>query len=165
MPATIHQSTKFAYAREQYFAVASGHTLLRLTLGASGGQPGGAIKTATASDLGAPPVFRDRGALTNAMRRGVQDLRGKAQDVSIEVDAKGRQFGEIALAGSRKQLIEALHLLAEQMENHLSRPMDGAHDCDHSDLRRLYDDLYHTEGEPVYLSDGVYLGSDGRLFE
>lgn len=165
MPATIHQSTKFAHAREQYFAVASGHTLLRLTLGACGGQPGGAIKTATASDLGAAPAFRDRGALTNAICRCLQELGGKAQDVSIEVDGKGRQFGEIALAGSREQLIEALHLLAEQMENHLCRPMDGAHDGGCSDLRGLYDDLCHTDGEPVYLSDGMYLGSDGRLFE
>lgn len=165
MPATIHQSTKFAYAREQYFAVASGHTLLRLTLGAYGGQPGGAIKTATASDLGAAPVFRDREALTNAMCRGVQDLGGKAQDVSIEVDGKGRQFGEIALAGSREQLIEAFHRLAEQMEDHLCRPVDGAHDNECSALRELYDDLCHSVGEPAYLSDGVHLGSDGRLFE
>ena len=165
MPATIHQSTKFAHAREQYFAVASGHTLLRLTLGKCGGQSGGAIKTATASDFGAAPVFRDREALTNAMCRSVQDLGGKAQDVSIDVDGKGRQFGEIALAGSREQLIEALHLLAEQMEKHLCRPMDGAHDSGYSDLRGLYDDLCHADGEPVYLSDGVYLGSDARLFE
>ena len=165
MPATIHQSTKFAHAREQYFAVASGHTLLRLTLGKCGGQSGGAIKTATASDFGAAPVFRDRGALTNAMRRGVQDLGGKAQDVSIEVDGKGRQFGEIALTGSREQLIEAFHLLAEQMEYHLCRPMDGTHEGGYSDLRELYDDLCHTDGVPVYLSDSMYLGSNGRLFQ
>lgn len=165
MPATIHQSTKFAHAREQYFAVASGHTLLRLTLGKCGGQSGGAIKTATASDIGAAPVFRDRGALTNAMRRGVQDLGGKAQDVSIEVDGKGRQFGEIALTGSREQLIEAFHLLAEQMEYHLCRPMDGTHEGGYSDLRELYDDLCHTDGVPVYLSDSMYLGSNGRLFQ
>ena len=99
------------------------------------------------------------------MRRGVQDLGGKAQDVSIEVDGKGRQFGEIALAGSREQLIEAFRRLAEQMEDHLCRPADCAHDSASSDLRRLYVDLCHTEGEPVYLSDGVYLGSDGHLFE
>ncbi|AOZ70744.1 hypothetical protein LPB142_16565 [Rhodobacter xanthinilyticus] len=165
MPATIHQSTKFAFAREQYFAVAHGHTLLRLTLGACGGQPGGAIKTATASDFGAAPVFRDREALTKAMRRGVQNLGGRAQDVNIEIDGKGRRFGEIALAGSREQLIEALRLLAEQMEDHLGRSFDSAHDSGYSDLRELYHDLHHTEGEPVYLSDGVYLGSDGRLFE
>ena len=165
MPATIHLSTKFDYAREQYFAVASGHTLLRLTLGACGGQPGGAIKTATASDFGAAPVFRDREALTDAMCRGVQDLGGKAQDVSIDVDGKGRQFGEIALAGSREQLIEVFRLLAEQVEIHLSPLADCAHDSGCCDLRRLYDDLCHTEGEPVYLSDGMYLGSGGHLFE
>ena len=165
MPAAIHQSTKFAYAREQYFVVASGHTLLRLTLGACGGQPGGAIKTATASDFGAAPVFRDREALTKAMLRGVQNLGGRAQDVNIEIDGKGRRFGEIALAGSREQLIEALHLLAEEMEDHLGRSLDDAHDRGCSDLPDLYKALYICEGEPVNPSDGVYLRYDGRLFE
>ncbi len=164
MPATIHQSMKFAYAREQYFAVAHGHTLLRLTLGACGGQPGGAIKTATANDFGAAPVFPDREALTKAMRHGVQNLGGIAQDVNIEIDGKGRPFGEIALAGSREQLIEALHQLTEQMEDHLGRLLDDAHDRGCTDLLGLYGDLCICEGEPVYLSDGVFLGSDGRLF-
>ena len=165
MTVSIYQSTKFDYAHEQYYAVASGRTLLRLTLGAIGGQPGGAIKTATASDFGAAPIYRDREALAEAMRHGVKSLGGRAQDVSIEVDGKGRRFGEIILPGSREQLIEAIHRLAEEMERHLSRPLDDAHDSGYSDLRELYDDLCHTVGEPVYLSDGVYLGSDGSLFE
>lgn len=165
MTAIIYQSTKFDHAHEQYYAVAGGHTLLRMTIGAIGGQPGGAIKTATASDFGAAPVYRDRESLTKAMCRGVQNLGGGAQDVSIEIDGKGRRFGEITLPGAREQLIEAFHRLAEEMERHLDRPLDGACDCKYSDLRELYDDLCHSLGEPVYLSDGVYLGLDGRLFE
>ena len=43
----------------------------------------------------------------------------------------------------------------------------GLDDVDHtagcSDLRDLYDDLCIAEGAPIYLSDGMYLGSDGRL--
>lgn len=165
MTATIYPSTKFDYAREQFYAVAGGHTLLRLTLGAIGGQPGGAIRTATASDSGAAPVYRDRGALTKAMCLGVQNLGGRPQDVSIEIDGKGRWFGKITLPGSREHLVEVLQRLAEEMEPHLGRLLDDAHDSGYSDLRELYDDLCHAEGEPVYLSDGVYLGSDGRLFE
>ena len=165
MTVTIYQSTKFDYAHEQYYAVSGGYTLLRLTLGAIGGQPGGAIKTATASDFGAAPIYLDREALAEAMCAGVENLVGRAQDVSIEVDGKGRLFGEITLPGLRDQLVEALHQLAEEMERHLGRPVNDAHDSRYSDLHDLYDDLRHTIGEPVYLSDGVYLGPDGHLFE
>lgn len=165
MTAIIYQSTKFDYAREQYFAVAGGHTLLRLTIGSIGGQVGGAVKTATTSDFGAAPAYRDREVLINAMCLGVQNLGGRPDDVSIEIDGKGRRFGEITLPGSRELLIEALQYLAEEMEPHLGRPLEHAHDSGYGDLRELYDDLCHVEGKPVYLSDGVYLGSDGRLFE
>ncbi len=99
------------------------------------------------------------------MRRGVQSLGGSARNMSVEIDGKGRRFGEIPLAGSREQLIKALHRLAEEMERHLSRPLDDARESGYSDLRELYDDLRHAVDEPVYLSDGVYLGSDRRLFE
>lgn len=165
MTVTIHQSTKFDYAHEQYYAVAGGHTLLRLTLGTISGQPGGAIKTATASDFGAAPIYRDREALAEAMCGSVKNLGGRAQDVSIEVDGKGRLFGEITLSGSREQLIEAIQWLAEEMARQLFRSLEDTHDSGYSDLRELYDDLCHAVGEPVYLSDGVYLGSDGSLFE
>lgn len=165
MPATIHQSTKFAYAREQYFAVADGHTLLRLTLGACGGQPGGAIKIATASDFGAAPVLRDREALIKAMRRGVQNLGGREQDLNIEIDGKGRRFAEICLPGTRDQLIEALTLLADEMARYLGQPAEEDHTAGCSDLRDLYDDLCIADGVLVYLSDGMYLGSDGRLIQ
>ena len=105
MTAIIYQATKFDYAREQYFAVAGGHTLLRLTIGSIGGQAGGAVKTATASDFGAAPVYRDREVLINAMCLGMQNLGGRPDDVSIEIDGKGRRFGEITLQGSREFLI------------------------------------------------------------
>lgn len=165
MTVTIYQSTKFDYSREQYYAEAGCHTLLRLTCGNLAGEPGGAIKSATASDFGAAPVYRNPEELTVAMRLSVRNLGGRAQDVSIEADGKGRLFGEITLPGSREQLIEALHRLAEEMERNLSRPLDDAHNSGFGDLRELYDDLCHAVGEPVYLSDGVYLGSDGGLFE
>lgn len=165
MTAIIHKSTKFDYAREQFFAVAGGHTLLRLTIGCIRGQAGGAIKTATASDYGAAPVYRDRDALIDAMSLGVQCLGGRPDDVSIEIDGKGRRFGEITMQGSREFLIEALQHLAQVMAPHLGRRLEHAHDSGYGNLRELYDDLCYAEGEPVYLSDGVYLGSDGRLFE
>ena len=165
MPATIHQSTKFAYAHEQYFAVASGHTLLRLTLGGIGGRPGGAIKTATASDFGAPPIYRDPEALIDAMQVGIQNLAGSEVNLCVDIDGKGRRFAEVSLPGTRDQLIQVLPLLAEEMARYLDQRVENGKTISYSDLRDLYDDLCISEGEPVYLSDGVYLGSDGRLFE
>ena len=165
MPAAIYQSTKFAYAREQYFAVAGGHTLLRLTLGRIGGRQGGAIKTATASDFGAPPIYRDREALIGALRVGFQNLAGGEVDLCIDRDGKGRRFAEICLPGTRDQLIEALTLLADEMARYLSHPTEEEHTAGCSDLSDLYDNLCIAEGVPVYLSDGMYLGSDGRLLQ
>ncbi|MCE8540218.1 hypothetical protein KBY27_22365 [Ruegeria pomeroyi] len=165
MSATIYQSTKFYHAREQYFAVAGEHTLLRLTLGSSGGRQGGAIKTATANDFGAPPVYRDRQALISAMRVGIQNLAGREVDLCIDIDGKGRWFAEICLPGTRDQLIELLTLLANEMARYLRRSAEDDHTAGCSDLRDLYDDLCIAEGVPVYLSDGMHLGSDGRLLQ
>lgn len=69
------------------------------------------------------------------------------------------------MSGSQDQLVETLHQLAEEMEPNLSRSLDGVNDNGLGELREIYDDLCHTAGEPVYLSDGVYLDSDGNLFE
>lgn len=165
MPATIYQSTKFAHAREQYFAVAGGHTLLRLTLGSLGGCPGGAIKTATASDLGAPPVYRDPDALVDAMQVGIRSLAGSEVDLCVDRDGKGRRFAEITLPGTRDQFIEVLPLLAEEMARYLDQRKENAHTIGCNELRDLYDDLCIFDGEPIYLSDGVSLGSDGQLLE
>jgi hypothetical protein len=163
MTATIHQSTKFEHSCDQYYAVAGGYTLLRLTYGSIGGQSGGAIKSATASDAGAAPVYRDRDDLVAMMKIGVQNLGGSAQAVSIDRDRKGRLFGEVTLAGSRDELIEALGQLATEIETLLGREANV--DAGYNDLRDMYNDLCHTDGAPVYLSDGLYLGSDGQLFE
>lgn len=165
MTVTIYQSSKFHHAHDQYYAEAGGYTLLRLTCGGRTGTPGGAIKTATTSDPGAAPVYRQREKLTAVMQRGVQILGGCAQDVSIEIDGKGRRFGDIKLKGTQGDLLEALRGLAEEMEQHLGPLPERIRDGGYSDLRDLYDDLCHAEGEPVYLSDGVYLDPDGRLFE
>ena len=165
MSTTIYRSTKFYHAREQYFAVAGEHTLLRLTLGCIGGRQGGAIKTATASDFGAPPVYRDSEALIGALRGRIQNLAGGEVELCIDNDGKGRRFAEICLPGTRDQLIEALALLTDDIARYLGLRSEDNHTAGCSDLRDLYDDLCIAEGVPVYLSDGMYLGSDGRLLQ
>lgn len=163
MTVTIYESTKFNHSREQYYAVAGHHTLLRLTCGGIGGQSGGAIKTATASDDGAAPVYFDRDALIAALTIGVQNLGGRSEDVVTDRDGKGRCFASINLAGNREDLLDAFKQLAEQIEKILDRKINR--DTGYNDMRDLYNDLCHTVGEPVYLSDGVYLGSEGHMFE
>lgn len=84
-------------------------------------------------------------------------------ELCIDYDGKGRRFAEIYLPGTRDQLSEALILLADEMALYLGRPVEVVHAAGYNDLRNLYEDLCITEGVPVYLSDDVYLGSDGRL--
>jgi hypothetical protein len=62
-------------------------------------------------------------------------------------------------------LFEALTLLADEMARYLGQPTEVDHTAGCSDLRDLYDDLCIAEGAPIYLSDGMYLGSDGRLLQ
>jgi len=99
------------------------------------------------------------------MRLAVKNLGGREQDVSIEIDSKGRRFGEITLQGSQDELIEALRELAKEIQTHLGRSSERNRNIGYSELHNLYDDLSALEGEPVYLSDGMYLDADGRLFE
>ena len=75
MTVSVYTSSKFHHAPVQYFAEASGHTLLRLTCGYLGGEVGGAIKTATASDPGFAPAYRDREELIEAMRDSLQRMK------------------------------------------------------------------------------------------
>lgn len=165
MTVAIHPSAKFHHSNEQYYAVAGGQTLLRLTYGSFNGVPGGAIKTATTNDYGAEQVYPDQHKLTTAMRLAVQKLGGRAEDVRIEIDKKGRRFGEITGRGTREELIEVIRQLAEEMEPILRRPSESTHHCECRDMRAIHHELCGLDGEPVYLSDGMYLDSDGRIFE
>ena len=112
---TIYKSAKFHYAHEQYCSIAGGYTLLRLTLGAIDGEPGGAIKTATASDFRYAPIYRDRETLVEVMCNVIQDLDGRTENVDFRTDEKGRLFGEIRLSGSRKEIMEFFRRLTEKI--------------------------------------------------
>ena len=118
--ATIYKSTKFHHAHEQYCAIAGGYTLLRLTLGAINGEPGGAIKTATASDFETTPIYHDRETLIEVMRNVIQDLGGRTENVDYRNDKKGRQFGEIRLSGSRKEIMEFFRQFTEKIGSYFT---------------------------------------------
>lgn len=161
MTIKIHKSSKFENAPEQYFAEAGGYTLLRLVYTGHGGT----IMTATACDdrLVASPVYRDRKSLNSSMIHGVVTLGGRAQYVDEETDGKGRRFVRTDYDGTRKKLLGIFEAIAEEMVVELGLASSSSAEAGYSDMRDLYDDLCHTEGEPVYLSDGVYLYPDGSL--
>ena len=120
--ATIYQSTKFHHAyendREQYYAMAGGYTLLRLVVGEIDDQPGGMIKTATASDFGAAPIYPDRETLVEVMYNGVQELGERTEDIDFRTDEKGRLFSQIGLPGSPGKIMNIFQRLTEKMEGY-----------------------------------------------
>jgi hypothetical protein len=154
----IIASQKFHHSHTQYRADVEGFTLLRLTCGSSYGLSGGAIKTATVGDDRGVPVYPDQGALISAMKMALLKLNGSDRDLEIRRDGVGRPFAEITGKGSEDSCISSLGMLAEDMGATLN--LDTG-----NDMRDLHNEICHTNGEPMYLSDGIYLEPDGELIE
>ncbi|TDL84593.1 hypothetical protein [Meridianimarinicoccus aquatilis] len=154
----IIASQKFHHSPAQYRADVEGFTLLRLTCGSSYGLSGGAIKTATVGDDGGVPVYPDQGALISAMKVALIKSAGSDRDLEIRRDSLGRAFGEITGKGSEDDCVRFFALLAGEMGATLSFNASN-------DMRDLYNDIFHTDGEAMYLSDGIYLEPDGELIE
>lgn len=169
----IVASKKFHNAHTQYRADVEGFTLLRLTCGSSRGQIGGAIKTATVGDDLGTPVYPDQGVLVSAMKAALVQINSSDADVVTRWDWNDRLFAEISGQGSEEDCIRALAVLAEAMGFVLGfgevetdrRIFCGRQTAKSNDMRELYDAICHTDGEPVYLSDGVYLEPSGELIE
>ena len=150
----IIESKKFYNSRMQYRADVEGFTLLRLTCGLSGA----AIKTATVGDDWGMPVYPDQCALISAMKVALTKIYGSNSNFEITEDGNFRPFGETTRRGSKESCINFVTILAKDMGNTLNLDVGN-------EMRNLYNDICHTDGEPMYLSDGVYLNSDGELFE
>jgi hypothetical protein len=120
MTITIHASTKFENAPEQYFVGGGGHTLLRLTYGMRDGMPGGTIMTATACDdwSGAPRPYPDRHALIESMRRCLLARGALPEHVTDMRDSKARPYADIVFYGTCAELKqEACELAAAMLED------------------------------------------------
>lgn len=174
MNINIVASSKFHYAHTQYRADVEGFTLLRLTCGSSHGRSGGTIKTATVGDDRGTPVYPDREALISAMRSTIVKVNGSDADMEVRSDGDGRLFGEISGQGSLHDCTHALAVLAEAMglalglggKSEMDRPIVNGRQAEKTnDMCEIYDAICHMDGEPVYLSDGVYLQPDGELIE
>ena len=169
----IVASKKFHNAHTQYRADVEGFTLLRLTCGSSRGQSGGAIKTATVGDDRGAPVYPDQGALVSAMRAALVQINGSDAGVETRGDRDARSFAEISGQGSAEDFLRYLAELAEAMGLALGlgeaetdgRIFDGRRAAKSNNMCELYDAICHADGEPVYLSDGVYLEPSGELIE
>lgn len=167
----IIASKKFHNAHTQYRAEVAGFVLLRLTCGSRRGRSGGAVKTATAGDDRGTPVYPVLESLVVAMKAAIVKLCGTDADVEVRQDRNGRLYGEITGEGSEEDCIRCLTLLAEEMSLVLGlnrvdsngRILDRGLVKKDNELRALYDAICHTDGEPAYLYDGVYLEPDGEI--
>jgi len=103
-------------------------------------------------------VYPDQGTLISAMRMALIKLDGSGDALQVRKDEAGRIFGEIRGKGSESDWISFLKILAKDVGAILN--LDAG-----NDMRDLYTDICHTNGEPMYFSDGVYLEADGELIE
>jgi hypothetical protein len=80
-------------------------------------------------------------------------------DQGLKEDCKGRNYIEVQAC----QYISDAYRYAEKfVEILLSK---GHHRSVHNEMKYLYDDLCFDDGEPVYLSDGMWLYPDGSMSE
>lgn len=147
---------------ESYVVVRSKTSFLRLL----GQQPYWELMTATASeDTGGVQVCSSHRRLIDAALRTSLELGGTQP--KVEADWLGREY--VKLCVLRQDAGESDALVKSQLDEVIER-FFGFYDSyespdlkDQDELRSLYSALAIDEGEDVYLSDGLWLRSDGSV--
>lgn len=149
---------------DSYVVTRSKTSFLRLL----GSHPEWALMTATASeDSGAIRVCADRRRLIEAALRTCLELGGETP--IVEKDRLGREFVKIGVLNQnesesdeliKNQLHTVIACFFDFYDNHKS-PYERGRD----EMRLLYDSLVVEDGEDVYLSDGLWLRSDGSVHD
>lgn len=117
----IYRTDKFYHSEEQYRLDAGDFTLLRLTLGQSGGK----VKTATAGDARDKPAYGDRDRIIYAFDHALKVVCGEDVLVYVRLDSAGRKFGEVGAKGERQDFLDFLEQIGLQMVQYLG--LDGHH--------------------------------------
>lgn len=117
----IYRTDKFYYSEEQYRLDAGDYTLLRLTLGRSGGK----VKTATVGDARDKPAYGDRDRMINAFDHALKVVCGEDVPVYVRLDGAGRRFGEVGAQGDRQDFLDFMEQIGLQMARSLG--LDGSH--------------------------------------
>lgn len=161
----IYKSSKVGLDSEESYIVARGSTGFLRVLGA---EPAWSLMTATADeDHGLIQRCPDQLRLVEAALRLGAEL---ATEPRVERDWLGREYVKICVitraAGETQEHFE------EENADLFRRFFELYDSCtdlkarNEDDMRQLYDALApDDEGGDVYLSDGVWLGSDGSLHD
>jgi len=111
----IYRTDKFFHAEEQYRLDAGNVTILRLTLGRTGGK----VKTATVGDSRARPAYHDYPKVIQAFDNAVRNVCGRDIPVYVMHDRGGRLFGEVGGSGDRQDFLEFLEKVGLYMADEL----------------------------------------------
>lgn len=149
-------------SRESYIVARGGISYLRVL----GDEPQWEVMTATASeDDGAAQVCSDRRRLVEAAIRLCQSrgLRG----FQTKQDRFGREYIKLAIIirDGHSEPLDDLTQLAREFFDLFDRPDDGGSGGP-DEMVGIYKSISsRSEGEDVYLSDGLWLSSDGSLHD
>lgn len=149
----IKHSGKFHTGTEQRYVYSDNVVFMRLVLESDGWK----VMTATAGEDRSPiRAYEDQGSLVCA---AVATFEERGLGVTPMLDLFGRPYVEVRGLAA----LNDAHHLATHVLHRL-----GIVDFDVVELRHLldlHDDLAVEEGEDAYLSDGMWMTSDGRLVE
>lgn len=161
----IHESSKVGLNSKESYVVVRDRTAFLRILGA---EPKWSLMTATADeDHGKILVCRDQIRLVEAaLRLGAELNTGPA----VERDWKGREYVKIAIIIRKSgESDDAFNEENDLAINRFFEIFDGLpklSDRPMVERRNLYDEIAIGDGgEDVYLSNGVWLSSDGSLHE
>lgn len=162
---SIIESNKVGLDSKESYVVVQGRTAFLRILGA---EPEWSLMTATAGeDHGRVQVCSDQRRLVEAALRMGAELN---TEPSVERDWKGREYVKICtITRDSREGDGTFHDENDRVLGRFFEIFDGLPKlCDRPivERRNLYDELaLGDHGEDVYLSDGVWLGSDGSLHD
>jgi hypothetical protein len=136
---------------EHYIVVKDGTVFLRIL----GEEPNYQVMTATAGeDQGNIAAFGNQSALIEAALRVSANLNIPPK---VKNDYNGKEYVEICRCEFLSDAYRAAEMLFENLEEYRESRSEN-------DMRNIYSDLAIDEsGEDIYLSDGMWLSSDGTV--
>ena len=162
----ILESRKLGFAAdENWMVVRAGEIFLRLVGGGGGSY---SLMTATAGeDQGSLRACANQHLLRQAARRTAADFEVEPHE---DKDSAGRDFVRICgftidgpAEEARQQTLSEVYKVCDTLFKNFDHEYGDTRSEDRN-LKEIYDVLaIDDSGDAVYLSDGVWLGSDGSL--
>jgi hypothetical protein len=150
----LKESSRLPRAVQQSAIVAGGYTLFRYASDGAGHEE---LMTATAGDPGRP-AFPNPDRL---MFVAAQCFAEIGMTNEKKQDFMGREYAQFYGDSPVEHIEAAITKTAQMLE--LERPISRNRSGKERDMSSLYEELSVEDGEPVYLSDGMYLHPDGSI--